>query len=253
MRWSTGVAVAAVIATCSCASLWSFDELKPGDAGADAASGDDSGSCVAVSFASPPLHGGAACPSGPTCFPHAVTTFAGNWVPPVGAHQNQCTNAQIAGFITNCGASTPQQCNAWAQANAPCYGCLFTPDTAPQYGAVIGYGNVQEVNLGGCIVLAEPCNEACAQAVLNDFQCVYTACDPHPGAACGVTDSTSSKANAACVQAADSTCGCSGYASSARCATQLTGAQHPAETLCNLLATDFNTSYTAVATFMCGP
>jgi hypothetical protein len=210
------------------------------------------GVCTAVTVTPPPTNGGPACQQSDsaTCWPHDVTTFAPAWVPPVGQHTGHCTTAQVSAFYTACldPTATVAGCSAWRTnpANTTCGGCLFTPSSASAYGALIGYSDDVLVNVPGCIALAEPCNLGCAQAIL-----AAEACDD---AACGSPFCTDfASFNACASQSQSASCGCSGFAASAACESQITGAQHPAETTCNLNATTTQALFTSVATFLCGP
>jgi hypothetical protein len=169
-------------------------------------------------------------------------------VPPLGAHLGRCSPTQVSGFYTACfdTTSTTTTCNAWMQdaANTTCLGCLYTDSTATSYGALIAYSGATFVNEAGCIALAEPCNEPCAQAISD-----LTACED---AACGSTFCADLTTYDACRSQADSCTSCSGYATATGCASLITGAQHPAEATCNLNATTFQAFYTSIATFMCG-
>jgi hypothetical protein len=134
-------------------------------------------------------------------------------------------------------------------ANAGCVGCIDTPNTASSYGALIDYSGIVYINIGGCVDLVEPCNLPCAKAFEAVSECTATACDP-------VLYCTTGPAYSACEQAAQTgTCACDGFAASSSCLDSIAVAGHPAFATC--LASqangDFQTTYTAVATFICGP
>jgi hypothetical protein len=206
--------------------------------------------CAAVSVAPLPATGGAACPQGTslTCWPQDETLFSPTWVPPVGAHLNRCTPAQMSAFYTAClgPTATTITCSAWTQvaANTTCFGCLYTKSTAASYGALVEYSAAVVINTAGCVALAEPCNTQCARAVSAMYACEDSACG---FGAC--TDFTS---YSTCTSEADSCSACGGYANAANCSSLLTGAQHPAAATCNLAGTTFQAVYTSVASFMCG-
>jgi malic enzyme len=121
---------------------------------------------------------------------------------------------------------------------------------------VIVSGTEDLVNLGACVTLAEPCNAACGEAVQADRLCSFAACDPTQGP-CLVTSTASLAAFNACESEADTTCGaCSGFGNAAtQCLDALVAdsSKHAAATLCGLGSSDFNSRYTAVASFLCGP
>jgi hypothetical protein len=203
--------------------------------------------CTPVAATIPP-HGGAACAGTGTCFPHDETAFTPAWKPALGAHLGVCTPTQVSAFYTACldTASTPTTCSAWTQnaANTTCFGCLYTDSAATSYGALIGYSQEVVANEAGCIALVEPCNQPCAEAIMEQFAC--------EDAACGSTDCADPTTYSTCANQADSCTACSGYANAAACSSLITGAQHPAEAACNLNATTFQALYTSVATFICG-
>jgi hypothetical protein len=207
--------------------------------------------CTAVSVAPIPPNGGASCPQGTsaTCWPQDETFFSPTWVPPLGAHLNECTPAQVSGFYTACldaPTSTTTTCNAWTQsaANTTCFGCLYTDSTAARYGALIAYSQAVVINTAGCIALAEPCNTQCAQAIS-----ALSACEDN---ACGSTLCPDYASYSTCASEADSCTACGGYATAANCSSSITGATHPAAAACNVAATTAQAAYTSVATFMCG-
>jgi hypothetical protein len=206
--------------------------------------------CTEVSVAALPPSGGASCPQGtsPTCWPQDETLFSPTWVPPLGAHLNKCTPAQVSGFYTACldTISTTTTCNAWTQsaANTTCFGCLYTGSTATSYGALIGYSQALVINTAGCIALAEPCNTPCAQAISAMYACEDDAC--------GSTLCPDYATYSTCASEADSCTACGGYATAANCSSSITGAAHPAAAACNVAATTAQAAYTSVATFMCG-
>jgi hypothetical protein len=220
--------------------------------------------CVPVTDASPvPSQGAAGCQSagdGSTCWPQDTTGFSPNWVPPVGAHLGVCTAAQISDYYTACqgSASTTQTCDTWKSANGNCSNCVTTPSTGSPYGALVDYvtiggtgnGGVVYINVGGCLAAAEPCNKPCAAAELAEIQCYNAACS---NTVCGDYDSYN-----ACSVEAQSCTDCSDFVNAVNnCEAALIGAasQHPSVALCDVGNTtdDFQTWFTKVATFMCGP
>jgi hypothetical protein len=220
----------------------------------------DAGPCTAVSVPALPQRGGPACPNdASTCFPGDMTGFIPRWVPPVPGmpHLGACTAKQISDALAQCLGSTSNAtgCSTWKSQNPACSACVMTASNASQFGAVIVFGVELLVNLGACVALAEPCNEACGEAVQADRLCSVTACDPNQGP-CAVTGAASAATYNACFSAADTTCGCTSFGTAA---TQCLGAlastpsAHPAATLCGLNVSDFDSRFTAVATFLCGP
>lgn len=236
------------------------------EAGGDAPATDSSGvvdsgvaeaapeasTCVPVTDASVPPQGAPGCPAdsdGSTCYPQDTTSFSATWVEPIGAHLNVCTSAQISDYYTACWSttSTTTACNAWIAANGSCDACLETPSTASRYGALVTYShvNVTYVNVGGCIALAEPCNQNCGALNVGRIQCENAACS-----ACG--DFNSFKA---CASQAYACADCQDFGSAwTTCEGSLiaSASAHPSVALCNLNAPNFQGYFTAIATFMCG-
>jgi hypothetical protein len=102
------------------------------------------------------------------------------------------------------------------------------------------------INVPGCIVLAEPCNLPCAEAMTAVSDCYVTAC----GAACV---GSSSQATFQCEQDAVSACTtCSRFLQGSECFTQITGSKHPAYTQCGMNQPGTQAQFTAVATMICG-
>jgi hypothetical protein len=228
--------------------------------GASGGSGNDAGTCAPVTVM--PATGGPACPMGTSaCYPQDVTSFSPTWVPPLGHNLGACTASQIADYSNQClGSVQSATCSSWPTANMGCYGCLVTPHTQSQWGAVVEYGtsfHIRWVNVGGCIALAESCNLACASAVEAELQCKNTACDPSSTGVCSVTDQNSYQSYKACTTEPMGSCGCTAYYQSTSCLGSMAQkpAEHPALTTCygGSLTAGFQQVYQAVATFMCGP
>lgn len=221
-----------------------------GSAGNDGcgASGDDGGVCVQIDADTAlPAHGGIACPSGGgTCYPQSETTFTPQWIPPV-SQSHVCSCAQISAFYNSCWVARGNACGDWEtdSANGDCDRCLKTPSTSSAYGALIDFGSGDWVlNVPGCVSLAEPCNTPCAQVMLADIECASAACD----SACGL-DPNSCKSEA---NACDS---CLAYYNVASCAGMLQGSGHRAVEFCGTgpAPPQFETQFTNIARFMCGP
>lgn len=220
---------------------------------ADTGSGGDSATgctTVAVSPAEP-AHGDGACANTGVCHPRSVTGFSPTWIPPLGPHAGACDAQQITTFFDDCygsGGSGPT-CDAFVNgpANTACVACLDTPNTASKYGALIDFSGIVYVNLGGCVSLVEPCNQSCAQAFEAVADCTAASCDP-------VSSCTTSSAYSTCETAAQSgTCACDGFVASGNCMNTIADASHPSYATCfGSQTSDFQTLYTAVATFICG-
>jgi hypothetical protein len=220
--------------------------------------------CFKVTTSTPPSTGLAACPPDGTCYPADETMFTPTWVSPPSGTPNAklCTTKQISDSYTSCygTGSTSSGCQDWMEGNAKCSDCLFSDLGASHYGAAIvetgagGMNGYTYPNVAGCVALAEPCNLPCAKAILDDYLCAFSACDIADGGLCA---SASEADLTTCLSASDSTTGCScyGYSSYDTCTGALLAdpANHPAAGLCSLGNTNFQPSYMAIATFICGP
>ncbi len=227
--------------------------------------GMDTSTCVKIASPTTPTHGGPACTSsdGSACFPADETTFEATYVPTTAGtpHAKVCTATLVNDSYAACygSGSTSTGCSAWVAFNGACATCIFSDVSASLYGAVIieGAGSANGYtypNVGGCVALAEPCNQGCAEAILADDLCGFAACSVGDGGLCASASETDVSA---CLAAADSTinCSCGGYIGYQGCIGALVAdpAKHPAVSLCALTQTNFEVSYVAIATFMCGP
>jgi hypothetical protein len=256
-----GILCAAALAQCN--FIVGAGDYAVGDTGQDGASSqpvesggsqppdamESGGACTAVASSPAPAHGGPACPQADssTCWPHDATAFAANWVPAIGAHLGVCTAAQVSGYYSACEdttVATKASCDAWTQANAACFACLYTPASAASYGAIIGFSQEETANEAGCLALVEACNLPCAQAMLALNQCEE--------GACGTPNCTDYASFSQCTTQADTCSTCSDYVTPASCSQSILGSDHPAATICGISAITFKDTFTAIATFMCG-
>jgi hypothetical protein len=229
-----------------------MDTSATDTAAKDTATSDGS-TCVAVTLNSGTNDGGV-CPdpvSG-TCGMADIAGYTPTWIPPTGYHQGLCTSAQIDAFYNDCFASgaTETTCEAEITAAPDCYDCIFSDETAASYGPIIDLSNgISEINEAGCIALLEPCNLTCAEEVLGSFQCENAACETN----CPVTDTATLDAFDTCedTAAACDPDGCDVFVTEATCASELTGAAHPASVCTS--ATTFEDYYNAVVPVFCGP
>jgi hypothetical protein len=258
---ATVVAVATFV---GCESIYGIGDLphgptttaEDGQAGSDAPSGFDGGTCVPVTLTTAaPTHGAAACPStGSVCSPGSVEGYSPPWVPPV-ARLGPCAQTQLDDYFSKCIDTTTgsvDACRAWIAANTTCHDCLLVPKTASAYGAAIeidGTGSFV-INVPGCVALAEPCNLPCAKAVLAQVACAYASCDPTTiCAGAAPTDLSACVAAATADPGAAAPCACQGYkAVVTECGNRLNG---PSTAKCGGATT--LEKYRNVAAFMCGP
>jgi hypothetical protein len=93
-----------------------------------------------------------------------------------------CSIAQINAFVLHCtsASGSTTACNSWETntANSACFTCIAQGPR--NSGAVLfdSTGAPFELNLGGCVALADPTNgPACGMAVDPLLQCEYAACN----------------------------------------------------------------------------
>lgn len=184
------------------------------------------------------------------CLPGDVTTYTPQYRPATGAYQNRCSDGDVQAFYTNClGASaTTDQCNKFTKdtSTADCAACLLTPDSAMDYGPLIGHGSFVTANVAGCIELTDASTGglACAKAVQALAGCELLACEAN----CDVHDGPSLNAYDTCASTAD-TGGCDTYASASSC---VQGLEEAGDGVALCLASDFASFYGAAARLFCG-
>jgi hypothetical protein len=163
--------------------------------------------------------GGGASDSAVQCQPGEVSSFAPEWRPPAGVLAGACSAAQLDMAADACfGAkATVEACDAWRASGSAdgCLACLLSPAASRVWAPIITtLGNVELFNVGGCIVLADPTQLGCAQAVQAVFECDMAACF----SLCALPDSgqpfATQEALDGCFKAAESS-GCTAYAKSA--------------------------------------
>jgi hypothetical protein len=237
------------------------DASTPGDGpaevgtadGASTSDGGDAGDGAACAVQTPklPEGGGPACPAeASSCFPQNMTSWMPRWSMPFGPRSGACSAQQIADYYADCRGPNETQslCTGFGadMQNARCIACMETTVGDGTWGVVIIDAPQTWINVPGCIVLAEPCNLACAEAMTAQTDCYVTAC----GAAC---TGSSSQATFQCEQDAVTACTtCSQFLQGAGCFTQITGPTHPAYALCDMSQPGTPAQFTAVATMICG-
>jgi hypothetical protein len=163
----------------------------PRDAGTDGSHAVDAGDAGDAGDDAPPCHplafeAGVAsqCPAAEAgaCAPRSandagIPTPA--WRPPH-VVLNACTPAQSATFFEDCFGATASgaACAAFVatQAGQDCASCMVSDISAAEYGPLINVGGFVVVNTGGCIALADPCDEPCAAANVALDLCESQAC-----------------------------------------------------------------------------
>ena len=145
-----------------------------------------------------------------TCAPAPVTAFVPEWIPPIAAQPQACSQTQLNDYYAKCYDSTTSNntdCGAWLKppANVACGKCMVTADTATKYAALISSDGVTTANIGGCIALLDGDVSAtgCGAKYLAAFQCGRAACAD----ACPIPngDNAAFKAYTACTAAAKKT------------------------------------------------
>jgi len=160
---------------------------------------------------------------GGTCTPGDVMTFTPTWHPPTGPYTGACTDAQLDALIKDCfvAAATAGTCNAWLadSNNTACTACwVGQPSPTAMSWAPFLYvdnpGQVDFVNVAGCLVLADPSLYTCAHSIEAMFTCDLAACQancPVPQNASTVDVEAAESTLSACFEAANET-GCEQFA-----------------------------------------
>ncbi len=168
--------------------------------------------------------------------PADVSTFSPPGITPPNDSQNVCTATQISNFYDNClDPNAPGgACSTWASANATCFGCLYTRQSDPSWGALVDDGTLITVNDVGCADLIEGTADpgSCAYALNAARECYVAACDWCTDNGYSDCTTTASKA------------GCAGYQS------DFSNACTGAPAAC-LSGSDFHSKFLAVAPVFC--
>jgi hypothetical protein len=129
--------------------------------GDDAGGGDDSS----------PATG---CPT-----PGDVSTWTPPALKPPKTPSQSCTAQEIMDYDTNCLAmgSSGSTCTPYMAAHKACSTCLQSKSTDPNWGPLVVFTGVININVSGCLALVEGATSTCAQAVQNYVLCIHTACD----------------------------------------------------------------------------
>jgi hypothetical protein len=177
------------------------DVVRPLDGATDAGP-DAPGSCAIVG----------AAPT--TCTPAHVTCTGEILHPAEGRWQGACSVGTINGFWSSCLAGSPAACAAFKASlvdagAASCLSCLVTPETAPQWGALVAATNgMLSPDLGGCGHYPTGANAGQRSQMTYD-ECLRVACaagctgDPADPAAQGAftaCQDAASKDPASCAQ-----------------------------------------------------
>lgn len=114
--------------------------------------------------------------------PGDVSSFEPRWKPPAPLAQQKCTNAQVDALMCQLDRASDQAtcaALALAPANDLCQKCLFTPVSAAELGPFVVTGDVQSINVAGCIARLEGdiSDQGCGAKVQAAEQCYADACD----------------------------------------------------------------------------
>lgn len=163
---------------------------------ADAASGNDAG----------------------TCAPVDVSGFKPTYRPSAPFGQKKCTAEQVDALVCLLGPNASSgECQAARNdaANAGCFRCMYTAATAPKLGPILVVDGRGELNGAGCIanLTGESGSGSCAAKYQAMLQCSAKSC----AAACPIKSADDLAPYDACVKAAQ-TGTCDAYGEQATCA-----------------------------------
>jgi hypothetical protein len=189
--------------------------------------------------------------SGSTC---PTPADLSSWKPPAyvpaKAVPGACAPSDIAGYDAACiSLSTMSQsaCMAFQTSHATCNACINSKSTDSSWGALISYGGVSNINLGGCLQLAAPSETACALALEVAAACPHAACDT----VCPVTAGNAASFTqwTDCEMTADADA-CGTYETASNCLTTDSAAM---STICNPPAgATFESLFLQFAQLFCG-
>jgi hypothetical protein len=119
------------------------------------------------------------------CEPGSISGFKPTYRTPVGPYAEACTVAQVTDAVSSCfgPSSSVSACNAWVDAsvNLGCLNCWSGSVTSPIWTPIIYAthgGQEVEIDIGGCVALADPSALSCAQSIEYIRQCELAACLP---------------------------------------------------------------------------
>jgi hypothetical protein len=172
----------------------------------------------------------------------------GGWTPPAFVPPRHvpgaCSASDITGYDTSClvTGATAGTCLAFRTAHPTCAACLSSNATDPDWGPLVSFAGIEQVNLAGCIALTAPSDIACARSVEDLSLCLHAACD----GVCPVTDEASFQLWHQCEASAEASgMECATYANAANCASD--AAPQP----CTAGST-FDETFISIATVFCG-
>ncbi len=121
-------------------------------------------------------------PPPPVCQPGSAAGFPGGIYVPV-VPGSKCTATQLTAF-QNClldPATNAADCDKVTGPNGddPCIQCIYTPDTAAAYGALIEVVGGARYNVIGCVekVVGGTAGKTCAKALGDYVDCLHYVCD----------------------------------------------------------------------------
>jgi hypothetical protein len=194
--------------------------------------------------------------TGPTCTPQSVAGWTPAWKAPTGAHQGACGAGEASALIDACFGddATEESCSEAETTYAACDTCLFTDDTASQWGPIVYFSEVDyyDTNEGGCVALVtgETAATGCGAKLNAAYDCGLAAC----GAVCPVNTDADFVALDKCLAAAEADPAmCKTYVDEANTCYEAALTAHPEVSMCAWDGTeDYLEVFKRVGELFCG-
>jgi hypothetical protein len=171
----------------------------------------------------------------PACEPQSVSSWTPTWQPPSGKYLGKCGDGEAVALIDACfgDSATEQTCTDAETKYAACNDCLFTDDTASQWGPIVYYSKVDfyDRNEGGCLALLtdDATATGCGAKVNALYDCGLASCGP----VCPVATDADFEALNSCITAAMGDAAiCKPYADDADACYQAALTAHPEASAC---------------------
>ncbi|MBI5534338.1 MAG: hypothetical protein HY898_16565 [Deltaproteobacteria bacterium] len=116
------------------------------------------------------------------CEPQSVSGWTASWKPPSGKYQGKCKAGETVALMEACfGANaTESGCAAAETQYADCNTCLYTDDTASQWGPVVYFSGVElyDRNEGGCfaLLMGDTSATGCGAKLNAAYDCGIASC-----------------------------------------------------------------------------
>jgi hypothetical protein len=114
------------------------------------------------------------------CAPSRVDSVLAFVPPPNRAAK--CTAGDLTQLRATCfdpATSDRTACAAWGAGHPGCFDCALSSEGDGEWGPLVAVDRGNEVdlsNVGGCIAVLSPANEACGEKVQAELQCILRAC-----------------------------------------------------------------------------